>query len=335
MKETSRESDASTLEFLDGLKDEGKGIYDYTSHLPVLRNRLINGDTSIPKARNSLGRLVYESFVGDWEKIIPALSFIELSTTATYVLDDIIDDQPERQKDVSTWKKFGRNKGIIAGGLQTFLSFEALDKLDIPDSDKLRIYKLANNMWLKLWMGEGFNEEMREETTFDEYINRCYNISGVMFDTISQMSAICAKENDENIRTASDIGKNYGIAVMVRNDLADLLPKLREHSDALSKRTYEDIRKGIWTYPVIFAMENGKESDKRIIKKFLGKDFDNEEYFKLYTILKETGAIKATLDLITEYKEKANDNIRKLPESESKKLLFGFTELLENLRGYT
>ncbi len=334
MKETSRESDNYTLDLLDGLKSEGRDIYEYAIHLPYLRNRLKNGNKAIPKARNALGRLIYESLTDkDWREIIPALSFIELSTVATYVLDDIIDNQPERQRDEATWKKYGINKGIIAGSLQTFLSIDTLSNLDVNDSNKIKILNLANNMWLKLWIGEGFNEEMKENTTFGGYINRSYNIAGVMFDTISQVSAICAIGNESEIEIASNAGKNYGIAQMIRNDLIDLLPNFGESSGALSKKPHEDIEKGIWTFPIIHLMQNADEGDKRLVMALMGNKSDNNTYSLMESMLNKYNSINATLDLITEYKKRANLEIIKLPESKSRELLLELIGLLENLRG--
>ncbi|UCD21142.1 MAG: polyprenyl synthetase family protein [archaeon] len=336
MKETSRESDEYTLKCLESLKQEGKDIFDYTNHLPHLRNR-VGRDLAIPKARNTLARLIYESLsTKNWKKIIPILSFIELSTIATYVLDDIIDNQEQRQGDESTWKKFGSNEGIIAAGLQQVVSFKQLESLDLPNSEKLKVFGLATDMWKKLWIGEGFNEEMKEGTSEEEYIKRCCDLNGIMFDTIAQISAICAGGNNKQIRIASKIGNNYGMAVMVRNDLADLLEKLRKHSKALSKKPFEDIRKGIWTYPVIhFMRSDAQEQDKESFKKILGKQCAPRYGNFLYTLLENAGSIHATLDLVTKFKEKTNQEIEKLPAGKSRDLLFELTDLLENLRMYT
>lgn len=332
MEEASRASDCHTLRLLEELKKEGKDIFEYVGHLPFLRN---NG-TGNPKTRNSLGILVYRCLTGgDWRRLIPALSFIELSTIATYVLDDIIDNQPIRQADDSTWKRYGTNKAIIAGGLQTFISLKVLNRLDISDSDKLRVLDLANHMWARLWIGEGFNEEMKEGTTLEEYIIRCYDLCGVMFDVVSQISAICAGADEKGVRLASDIGKNYGIATMIRNDLADLMPRLQERSKALSKHPFEDVRKGIWTYPVIHATENAKEKEKEIVRDILEKECDEQRHLELCKLLEKCGSIDATLGLITSYREKANEHIRELDEGESRELLLDFTGLLENLRSMT
>jgi len=333
MKETSKESDEYTLKLLDSLK--GTSSYEPTNHLPILRDK-INGDIAIPKSRNSLGRLIYETFNnGSWKKIIPALSFIELSTIATYVWDDVIDDQPIRQKDESTWKKFGVNKAICAGGLQCTRSFKALEDLAVPNKDKVRIFQLGNKMWDQLWQGEMYNEDMNENTTYEEYINRCYQLCGAMFDSIAQMSAICASASEEQIKLASEIGKNYGIGVMIRNDLADVIPELHKNSVALSKKPYEDVRKGLYTYPLLYAIQHVSEDGKTMIRNVVGKkEMHAGEHETLQEILKEAGALNATLDLITKYRRKTNQNIRTLPKIKSQKLLFDLTYLLENMRRY-
>jgi len=262
------------------------------------------------------------------------LKFIELSTCATYVQDDIIDDQPNREGDESTWKRFGVNKAIIAGGLQTFLGFEALKCLEISNDTKVKIYEIANTMWQKLWVGEGFNEEMREGTTLNEYLNRCNNICGVMFDSVAHMSAIVANANNERVKLARDIGRNYGIAVMIRNDLSDWISDISEHSRALSKKPFEDLRKEIWTYPVIYAMEKGDDASKKFLSNAMQKNLNQKDLEKITHIMHECGAFNATLDIITKYKVKAQSSIKSFPESLAKERLYLFTELLENLRGY-
>ncbi len=331
MKAASRVSDIHTLRLLDCLRTEGRDIFEYTSHLPGLRN----GGADNPKTRNSLGILIYRCLTDDevLERLLPALSFIELSTISTYVLDDIIDNQSIRQTDKSTWKKYGTNKAIIAGSLQTFVSIKVLNRLDVSDSDKLKVIDLAHHMWTRLWVGEGFNEEMKDGTNLEEYLGRCYDLCGVMFDVVSQISAICAGSSAKDIQLASDIGKNYGMATMIRNDLADLMPGLRARSKALSKHPFEDVRKGIWTYPIIHAMGAAGANEKEIIRNTLGKVCGRQQHLELCKLLEECGSIIATLDLITKYREHANERIKKLDECESRDLLFDFTGLLENLRG--
>lgn len=339
MRKVSRQTDKYTIEIINNLKSESRDIFEYSSHLPFLRNSS-NQNNLIPKTRNTLASLIYQLFANendaDIKKIIPILSFIELSTCATYVLDDIIDKQTQRHTDKSTWSKYGISKGIIAGGIQTFIGFKALNYLEVDNEKKIKIYTLANDMWLKLWTGEGANEEMKEKTTLEEYINRCYNICGVMFEVAAKISAMIANANDSMIMSASDMGKNYGTAVMIRNDLTDVIRHFSKHSKALSKDPLEDFNKGVWTYPLRYAIEHSSPVDKKFLEERIGKTIGNtlKDVDKICKIVQTSGAIDATLNLIEEYKMLSQKSISLFPDSKYTRLLMALTNSLDNLKTY-
>lgn len=328
MKQLSKEQDAHTLAGLEVVKPY-RDVYSYTSHLPGLRNYSGEGD-GIPKARNALASLVFDSLSGeDRSKLFPILSFLELSTASSYVLDDVIDDQVERNKDAATWVKFGRNKAIIGGSLQAFAALRELEKAGLDATRQNRLHSLGVNMWLRLWIGEGFNEEMKQGTTKDEYVERCYDVCGVMFETAARMAALGANASDEAVETYGRIGRNYGLAVMFRNDLIDLLPKFQGRSKALTKKPYEDVTKGIYTYPLLHVIERCTSEEKNTVEDVMcGK----ADVSPLHGLLEKYGATQAMLDLITEYKGKTLADVEKLPDSNPKKLLVSLANGLENLR---
>jgi len=331
MNETAKAVDDYIISKLTELEKEDKNLYEIVSHLVLLRKYE-------PKLRSTLGRLIYEILGGEnWHEIVPVLGFIELSTISSYVLDDIIDDQPERDGEVATWKKFGLNYGIIAGSLQSFISIMMLNDLKIDDAKKLKIIDLANRIWEILWKGEGKNEHMKDGTTVEEYIERCYEIAGIMWETVAKISAILCNAGNEKINFMAEIGKIFGIAVMIRNDLTSFLPEelMKEKSKALSRKSFEDVRKGIWTYPIICAMKNAGTEDKARINKLLGKNkATEEELIELTKLLIKMGCIDSTLDLITSYKLKGLEYVNKLDNSDSKIHLTELFELLENTKEY-
>jgi len=331
MKETAEKVDYYILDKLSELKQEDKKLYEIVSDLVITRK-------DKPKLRSTLGRIVYEILGGkDWHDIVPILGFMELSTISTYILDDIIDKQPERDGEVATWKKAGLNYGIIAGSLQSFLSIKMLSDLKLEDNIKLKILNLANQMWEVLWKGEGKNEYMKDGTTVEKYIERCYEICGIMFETVTKMSALACNSKEDDTNLLGNIGKLFGIGVMIRNDLTIFLPEeiMRKKSKALSRRSFEDVRKGLWTYPIICAINKAQKIDKTKIKLLLGKrDTSEKELLNLTKLLIDLGCIDATLDLITYYKQKGLNNVERLDESEYRLYLIELFELLENTRKY-
>ncbi|MFA6096155.1 MAG: polyprenyl synthetase family protein [Candidatus Paceibacterota bacterium] len=330
MKNTAEDIDKYLIEKLEELEKEDRLLHESVSRLVSLRRNK-------PKLRATLGRLIYEYCGGkNWHDILPLLGFMELSTISTYVLDDIIDSQPEREGKIATHEEFGLNYGIIAGSLQAFISIKLLSDLKIKDCSKLKILTLANQMWEILWVGEGINEDMKDDTTAAKYIERCYKICGVMFETMAKTSAIAADSSDREVEQFGEIGRVFGTGVMARNDLTCFLPEeiMRKNSKALSRISFEDVRKGIWTYPIICAMEK-EESDKAQIRKLLGnKKASGEELLDLTKTLIRLGCIDETLDLITSYKLKGLDRVDRLNESDPKAYLVELFELLENTREY-
>ena len=331
MKETAEDIDNYTIQKLQELKDEDEKLYQIVVHLVLLRKNK-------PKLRATLGRLIYEHLGGkNWHDILPILSFIELSTISTYVLDDIIDNQPEREGKEATWKKFGLNYAIIAGSLQTFLSIKMLSDLKLENSLKIKVFELANQMWDILWRGEGKNEHMKDNTTYGRYIERCYEICGVMFETITKMSALSCNSKIDDIEKMGEIGKSFGIAVMIRNDLTIFLPEelMKKKSKALSRLSFEDVKKGIWTYPIICGMKKAIKSDTFQIRNLLGKKNASEkELLNLTKLLIRLGCINETLDQITLYKRKGLNCVNELAKSNSRTYLIELFELLENTRDY-
>jgi len=203
----------------------------------------------------------------------------------------------------------------------------------------LKISKLIDEMWIVLWIGEGKNEEMKEGTTLNEYIQRCFEIAGVMLSCIAKIVAISCNKNYKEVEKIGKIGEYLGIGAMIRNDLMNLVPEevvKNGKGKALLGHEYEDIRKGLWTFPIISAMQKAEGDEKKYILSILEKkELTNKEVVKFIKILIKVRAIEETLKLITSYKEKAREVVNELfLDSPKKELLLNFLEQLENSRVY-
>ncbi len=331
MRETASATDSYILGRLGDLRSEDPRLYEITAHLAELRK-------NAPKARATLGRLVYAALGGkDWHEIIPLLGFIELSAISTYVLDDIIDDQPEREAAEATWKKYGIKKAIIAGSLQQFISMMMLYDLKVDERTKLEILRIGNRMWEVLWKGEGKNEWMVADTRTEGYLERCYELCGVMFEAVAGMAAACLNAPEDERRLVSEMGKHYGIGIMVRNDITAFFPEkiMKQRSKALSRCSFEDVRKGLETYPIIHALSKATPEEANKIKALLGnKEATEDELLELTRLLIRLGSMDATFDLISIYGTNARASAERLPESEAREKLFALFGLLENTRAY-
>ncbi len=319
MKETARKVDSYTLEYVQGFGEVVK-------HLPTLRCGMKRGK---PKLLPTLGRLAFEAVGGkNWEEIVPVLSAFELGTSSCYVIDDILDNQEVREGDSSTVRKYGLNKAIIAGLIQYTLSNEILLNSELEGKDKEDVCRLWNETLKTIYLGQDENENTGDFSE-NSYLERCYFIAGVAAEKISEICSIFGKSSESDKDALKNFGRNYGIACQIRNDLMDLIPQevIGSRSQSLSRNSYEDIRKGILTYPIVYAFNNGCGEK---VRSAIGEG----DFSRLTELLVESGAMNATADLIEKYRDNAISYVESLKGSNARDNLFALAKLLGNSKKY-
>jgi len=343
MKETAKVVDKVSADGFNYLKNSDINwrkhktkLYSSVSHLVLLRK----GE----KARQTLVRLAFEAVsTKDWKKdhIVPSIaSSIEILSTSTYVIDDILDHQPERYGNASTWKMFGINLGILAGYLQDNIAREVLRKgiESLDDKIKVKILDLYADIIRQVNEGQVLNEFMKEETIVDEYLDRTYKACGTHFENPAVMAGLAGNATEKELKLLKEIGRNIGIAYWIRNDLFNYIPQeiiIKRNSKALRRTSYEDLKKGIWTYPIIWLMDHGIKEDKDKIKNMLGKEkITSKMLIEATKILIKSGAAMATIEFMNKYRKEARKNIKKLKESRAKRLLFIYDNMFDNAQEY-
>lgn len=220
------------------------------------------------------------------------LSVIELIHNASLIHDDIIDECKIRRGQKTINSEFDNKLGVISGDY--FLAV-AMGKLtEIGNIEIIsRISKTVKNMC----MGE-VNQyfDKFKVGTIEDYIEKTKNKTAYLFETSLICTAMLGDFSyDKN--DLSEFGLNFGIAFQIRDDILNFL-----NTDNL-KPVNNDLKEGIYNAPVI-----------------LGQESDNYS----------TG-IEKTKDLLNNYIEKANRQLKKLPDSRYKTLLKELLELINNV----
>lgn len=333
IKETNQKIDDFTLKFLKKLKKDKVFPYSPVSHLPILR-------MNIPKARCALLRLLYESAKsdGDWEEIIPLAAALELYGNSTYVLDDIFDNQYARIGDSATWQKFGLNKGIIVGIIQRDVAAKmALERFkNNPDN---KILEYFEEMDYFLYLGQYLNEDLLENSTFENYRKRTelisidpYYFSKMLLNNLK----ISKKEKD----LFDNIVSKWRYLAMIRNDFMSLSPeeiKRQARTKMLQGKTFEDIRKGLWVWPIIYFFRKAKASskEKKFVKTILGNEkAGKKDLLEVVRILMKTGSLKAFLKHIKDKEKEIIGLVKSNLTGFERRKWIDFVVLAENVNTY-
>lgn len=339
MKETAKEVDRYTLEFLDELGKKDKDLpIKIVAHLPKLRMSF----EGITKSRSAFYRLIYELIKpkGSWKEILPIIAVGELYAISTYVLDDIFDNQPIRQNSQTTWQKFSVNEAIIAAILQRSICVKLLHKLNITGNYLADILISFEELDYKLYLGQHLNENLKSDIGYDDYLKRSHLISIDPLYIVRIMSIYLGI--DKKIKDKLEIiAKNWGILSMMHNDFLNLVPediKTKTKTLASKGKTFEDIRKGLWTYPIIHFLNNANAEEKKYALKTIN-DWNTSDgsILKLIELLNKTNSLNTFVKHILNFKNElifyVNKNFEDFDIS-NKTNLISFIKLHETITNY-
>ncbi|GFH43200.1 heptaprenyl diphosphate synthase subunit II [Lactococcus hodotermopsidis] len=248
----------------------------------------------------------------DADKRIALASSIELLHTATLIHDDVIDKAETRRGVPTISHLYGNDVAVYAGDYLFVVIFKLMIK------HALDLSNLSNRVdaMEKLLDGElgQMNLRFNTEQTISDYLN---NISGKTAELFAQACAVApfADGQDKLAKLSYDIGQNIGIAFQIMDDYLDYTAD----TTTFGKPVLADIRQGIYSAPVLFAL-SADENVADLLKK--------EDFEGVFARIKATHALEKTQHLARKYTRKALKLIEKLPENPVKSDIRQITENL-------
>ena len=244
-----------------------------------------------------------------------AASLIELLHTATLVHDDVVDDANMRRGFFSINAIWKNKIAILVGDF--LLSKGLLLALEHEQYKSLQIMSQAVRE-----MSEGELLQIEKSRKLDITEDVYYDI--IRQKTASMMAASCAAGaasvggTDEQIDSMRSFGYAAGMAYQIKDDLFDY------GYNNVGKPTGNDIKEKKMTLPLIFALSQADQSEKKrvlnLIKKKSKKRTTRKEILQF---VKEKGGLDYAVNKMNEYKEEALSILHSFNSNESQKALNG------------
>ena len=137
--------------------------------------------------------------------------------------------------------------------------------------------------------------------------------TSILFQASMKIGAILNKGTDEEIQSLAKFGLHFGNAYQMRNDYLDYFG----NSESTGKNIIEDLIEGKATLPIIHAMQNASEADKKIIKSSF-KQADQSVADIIINILRKYKADIFMDNKIEEQTQNAIDSLGQIKSSEYK-----------------
>lgn len=275
-------------------------------------------DTSGKMVRASL-TLLAAAFGPDFDNKIDRISMlaamVELTHLASLVHDDIVDEADFRRGKPSIQSKYSKDAAVYAGDfLITRVNYyEAKEHLNEGAAILAQTVE-------KMCAGEIGQALCRykETTTVAQYLNNIRGKTVELFKAACRIGAVEAGCSEQCVARLEAFGENLGIMFQLRDDLLDFTSTKAE----MGKATHMDFREGIYTMPVLYALEKDRSGELlAIMRKNARESLSDTEIKDTEKLVIDLGGVDATIMEIRNCQNKIEGLLRDLPQSKSTSLL--------------
>ena len=223
---------------------------------------------------------------------------VEMVHTASLIHDDVIDDAETRRGVLTVGKKWNSRTAVIIGD---FILARSLTKLVSVGGIATELFA---NMLNDLCIGEIQQGDQKFKIiSYEDYIKKSERKTAKLFAAGAECAAaITPGANNLIIKAVRDYSLNFGIAFQIMDDILNFTGCHKK----VGKPAGNDLKNGILTAPVLFALEESEKKNDLTLKKLINnklrgkKDFDQA----MSLIMKSEG-IQQSRDLAKYYIEEA------------------------------
>lgn len=234
-------------------------------------------------------------------------AIIEFIHTATLLHDDVVDTSDLRRGKATANTKFGNAPSVLVGDFLYSRAFQML--VGVGNLDVMQTIADTTNA-----ISEGEVQQLanarNSNISEDVYKKVIFKKTAILFDTAAKIGAIIAESQTGHIESLSNYGRNIGMAFQLMDDVLDY----NGDSENLGKNIGDDLAEGKMTLPLIYAMKNGKNSQKLVIQEAI-KNTNICDLKNILTIIRETGALEYSMSCAKKHAMDAKRCLVDLPKS--------------------
>lgn len=259
----------------------------------------------------------------DEKSVINLSAAIELLHLATLVHDDVIDESELRRGEKATHKMHGNKIAIFTGDFLVTKSL-LLTSVYFGKNSNVNNSQYIAKILKSICEGEVEQYQSRNNTdvTIIKYLKRIKYKTAILFALACQIGAESADCDKNTIKYLRKFGMSLGTVFQLQDDILDF----EGYVDKLGKPTLHDISTGIYTLPVIYALNTKKYKNRMI--NLLKIKLDKDKLVEIRKIVLESGGIEYTTNMLDKHLIKAKKYLDKLPNNEYRDSLYELTEKL-------
>lgn len=254
---------------------------------------------------------------GDSHRAIGLGVAVEVLHLASLIHDDVIDEAEQRRGQPSARQQWGNRAAVLVGD---FLVAEVFHSL-AEELERKSLALLAQTV-ADMCRAELAHTDSPAEVDEATYRRNIQGKTAALIGTVCEAGALAA-ENEAAATVLRHYGRQLGEAFQIADDLLDLYGQ----ASVVGKPVRQDLRKGHWTLPIIYALREGTPEQVQQLRQLLAQAPVDEEAARQAANLAETvGGRAYALQLASELVAEAQQILMNLPASPARERLAELAE---------
>jgi octaprenyl-diphosphate synthase len=239
---------------------------------------------------------------------------IELLHLASLIHDDVIDLSETRRGKKTAHTRWGNHMAVLVGDYILAKSLSLIVK-----NENNRVTAIISNTAGELVAGEVLEIDNQGNLflTVDEYNQIIYGKTASLIEAAAEIGAIQAGHSQEKIELIKDIGRLFGMAFQIVDDLLDF----EFGAEEVGKKSFTDIGNNVMTLPVILFLEKSSESERSEFKDLTLNNLTENSISRITSLFLEKNIFSECRSIALAYLTQAKANLSLLEDSPSRKLL--------------
>lgn len=257
------------------------------------------------------------------EEHISLAAIIEFIHTATLLHDDVVDESHMRRGRETANAIFGNSASVLVGDFLYTRSFQMMTQLN--NMKVMNILSDATNI-----VAEGEVLQLMNcnnaDTTEESYMQVIYCKTAKLFEAATRLAAVISNQPAEIEKAMQNYGMHLGTAFQLVDDIMDYTADAKE----MGKNVGDDLAEGKPTLPLLYAMNNGSDTQKQLIRDAIEKGNGMDNLDEILKAMHDTGSLVYTQKQAEIEADKAIQALQVLPKSEHKSALIALAHIAAN-----
>lgn len=259
-----------------------------------------------------------------WEVTV-AGAVIELVHLATLYHDDVMDEAQVRRGAPSANARWGNNIAILAGD---YLFATASRLVASLGPDAVRIVAETFALLVTGQMRETKGPAQGDDDV-SHYLRVISEKTACLIAASGRFGGTFSGATDDQIERLGRLGGIVGTVFQISDDIIDI----EADPDESGKLPGTDLREGVHTLPVLFALQEAGPHADRLRDLLKAPIADDDTLAEALMLLRASGGIAAAKKTVLQYAEQARDELDGLPDGPGRQALASLVDYTVNRHG--